>query len=150
MVTPTANPYTALVEWIDSMLHTPTQADFVLVPPRPADKPQARPSTSALRDMLGRIDDVLVESNRAKPGEWAECLPETPRSTIPDLTRGRWPNKACCVRTTLALEVTDVDDPTAKPRVYARTAVCTRIAFHTGRHATASGGRITAVWGDRP
>lgn len=147
MVTPTTNPYTALIEWIDTVWREPTKADFALVPPRATGEGM---SESALRDVCRRLDEVLTEENRANPGEWAECLPETPRSTIPDLTRGRWPNDICTVKTILAFEVTDVDDPTAEPRVYARTAVCTRIAFHTGRHATASGGRITAVWGDRP
>lgn len=58
------------------------------------------------------------------------------RSSVPDLTRGRWP-LMCQVRSALVL---NHHEPVK------RRYVCTRIAGHTGRHAAGSGGRIVAVW----
>jgi len=118
------------------------------------DKLGQHVTPEALRDMIARIDEVLADKSRARPGEWCAFERVTGTPVIPDLTRGYWPDHICNKRNRFWIELVDAlpafhvfpDGSTSLDR----TVTCTRIAGHTGRHAAGSGGLIVAVWGDRP
>lgn len=116
--------------------------------------PRHRTSTSALRDMIDRIDEVLADKTPVRPGEWCAFDGITGTPVVPDLTRGTWPDDVCNKRGLFYVEfaatVPALHVFPGGASVLKRTVTCTRRASHTGRHAAASGGRIVAVWGDRP
>lgn len=114
---------------------------------------RTRYSTTAVRDMLTRIDEVLADKTPARPGEWCAFDEITGAPVVPDLTRGAWPDRVCNKRGLFTVELVNPEPGFRFPgggTSTSRPVTCTRIAGHTGRHAAASGGRIVAVWGERP
>ena len=123
-------------------LLTEPRDPYLLAAATPCVPPAGVPDAAdRLEASAGRLRALAVKVRRGA-GRWnIESHPHV--LDVPNYTVGleHYPGGCCEARWTVPTRARSTWGPT-------RTFACTRIGEHTGRHAAAWNGRITAVWGD--
>lgn len=102
-------------------------------------------TVTVVRELLDAPDPRHVRAMRAEALyhrrrniTWNE-IEDGWHDDVPDLTAHSWP--MVCNARSRAIKLPSFEDSGASHQY-----ICTRRAFHTGRHAAGFMGRITAVW----